>query len=224
MSDQAESIHQIKLRKYQPKTKGSSGPLGMDADGWKWILTSKQFAESSSDLCTTIAKMIKKLRIDKDLANTLEAFLSCCLIPLNKNPGLEPMDAGEVLVGKVINSILWDIIITSVGPLQVQAGQESGSEAAIHAMSKMYKEQHTEAILLVDAANIFNFVNRKAFLHKNNIVCPLTSIYVQNCYALPSCLLINGGAEIKSSEGTRQGDPVAMSIYALSVILLMLKW
>ena len=168
--------------------------------------------------------MIKKLRIDKDLANTLEAFLSCCLIPLNKNPGLEPMDAGEVLVGKVINSILWDIIITSVGPLQVHAGQESGSEAAIHAMSKMYKKQHTEAILLVDAANIFNFVNRKAFLHKNNIVCPLTSIYVQNCYALPSCLLINGGAEIKSSEGTRQGDPVAMSIYALSVILLMLKW
>ena len=197
----------------------------MDADGWKRILTSKQFAESSSDLCTTIAKMIKKLCIDKDLANILEAFLSCCLIPLNKNPGLEPMDAGEVLVGKVINSILWDIIITSVGPLQVHAGQESGSEAAVHAMSKMYKEQHIGAILLVDAANTFNSVNRKAFLHtKNNIVCPLISIYVQNCYALPSHLLINGGTEIKSSEGTRQGDPAGMSIYALSVILLMLKW
>ena len=46
----------------------------MHADGWKRILTSKQFAESSTDLWTAIASMIKKLWIEKDLANTLEAF------------------------------------------------------------------------------------------------------------------------------------------------------
>ena len=56
---------------------------------WKRILTSKQFAESSTDLCTTIANMIEKLHIDKDLANTLEAFLSCRLIPLDKNQGCD---------------------------------------------------------------------------------------------------------------------------------------
>ena len=33
---------------------------------------------------------------------------------------------------------------------------------------------------------------------------------------------ITGGTEIKSSKGTTQGDPVAMPIYALSVIPLML--
>ena len=94
----------------------------MDADGWKRILISKQFAESSTDLCTTIANMIKKLYIDKDLANTLEAFLSCRLIPLDKNPGLRPIEVGEVLrriVGKVTVSTLRDDIITSVGQLQV---------------------------------------------------------------------------------------------------------
>ena len=94
----------------------------MDADGWKRILTSKQFAESSTDLCTTIANMIKKLYIDKDLANTFEAFLSCRLIPLDKNPGLRPIEVGEVLrriVGKVTVSTLRDDIITSVGQLQV---------------------------------------------------------------------------------------------------------
>ena len=81
----------------------------MDADGWK------QFAESSTDLYTTITKMIKKLCLDKDLANILEAFQSCRLIPLDKNPGLRPIGVGEVLrrtVGKVILSTQLDDIIT----------------------------------------------------------------------------------------------------------------
>ena len=71
LPDQPEIIHQIKFKninedevcKAALKTKGGSGPSGMDPDGWKMILTSKQFAESSTDLCTTIANMIKKLCI-----------------------------------------------------------------------------------------------------------------------------------------------------------------
>ena len=94
MLDQLESIHQIKseninadaVLKAALKTKSDYGPSGMDADGWKRVLTSKQFAESSTDLCTTIANMIKKLCIDKDVANILEAFLFCRLILLDKNP------------------------------------------------------------------------------------------------------------------------------------------
>ena len=197
----------------------------MDADGWKRILISKQFAESSTDLCTTIANMIKKLYIDKDLANTLEAFLSCRLIPLDKNPGLRPIEVGEVLrriVGKVTVSTLRDNIIISVGQLQVCAGQESGCEAAVHSMSKMYKEEHTEVVLLVDATNAFNSVNRKIFLHNINVVCPSISIYVQNCYTLQSRLFIIGRTEIQFYEGTTQGGSVTIPIYALSVIALML--
>ena len=233
MPDQPESIHLIKYEninadavcKAALKTKGGSGLLWMDADGWKRILTSRQFAESSTELCTTIANMVKKLCIDEDLANTLEAFLSCRLIPLDKNPGLRLIGVGEMLrrtVGKVIVSTLRDDIITSVGPLQVCAGQESGCETAVHAMSKMYKEEHTDAVLLGDAANAFSSVNRKVFLHNINGVCPLISIYVEDCYTLPSRLFIVGRTEIESSEGTTQGDLVAMAIYTLSVIPLML--
>ena len=227
-----KSIHRIKyeninadvVRKATLKTKGGSGPSGMDAHGWKRILTSRQFVESSTDLRTTIANMIKKLCIDKDLANTLEAFLSCRLIPLDMNPGLRLIGVGEVIrriVGKVIVSTLQGDIITSVGPLQVCAIQESGCEAAVYDMYKMHKEGHTEAVLLVDAANTFNSVNRKVFLHNINIICPSISIYGENCYTLPSRLFIIGGTEIQYSEGTTQGDPVAMPIYALSVIPLM---
>ena len=119
--------------------------------------------------------MIKKLCIEKDLANALEAFLSCRLIPLDKNLGLRPIGVGEVLrrvAGKVFVSTLRDDIITSVGPLQVCAGQEPVCEAAVHAMHKMYKEEHTEEVLLVDRANAFSSANRKVFLHNINVVCP----------------------------------------------------
>ena len=94
MSDQPESIHQIKYKNINADAvrkvtlKGSYKTSGMDAGGWKRIITSRQFAESSTDLCTTITNMVEKLCVDKDLANILEAFLSCRLIPLDKNPGL----------------------------------------------------------------------------------------------------------------------------------------
>ena len=80
------------------------------------------------------------------------------------------------IVGKVIVSTLWDDIITSVGPLQLCAEQESGCEAAVHAMSKIYKEEHTKTVLLVNTANAFNSVNRNVFLHNSNVVCPSISI------------------------------------------------
>ena len=53
-------------------------------------------------------------------------------------------------------------------------------------------------------------------------VCPSISIYVENRYTLPSRLFIIRGTEIQSSEGAARGGPVAMPIYALSVIPLML--
>ena len=117
LPDKPETAHEIKyeninaesVRKAALKTRGGSGPSGMDADGWRRILTSKQFGDSSTDLCKTLANVIKKLCIEKDFSNTLEAFLSCRLIPLDKNPGLRPIGVGEVLrriAGKVIVSAL----------------------------------------------------------------------------------------------------------------------
>ena len=91
-------------------------------------------------------------------------LLSCRLISLEKNLELRPIGLGNVfrkIVRKDIVSTLRDDIITPVGPLQVCVGQESGCEAAVYAMYKMYKEEYIEAVLLVDAANVFNSVKRK---------------------------------------------------------------
>ena len=63
LSDVPERIHPVKFEVIdaEMKTRGGSGPSGLDADGWKRILLSKNFGESSSDLCQTLAKVSKKL-------------------------------------------------------------------------------------------------------------------------------------------------------------------
>ena len=86
-------------------TKGGSGSSGLDADGWRRILTSNSFGTASSDLRKSVADFIKKLSKKINSENkSLEAFIACRLIPLNKNPGLRPIGVGEVLrriAGKV---------------------------------------------------------------------------------------------------------------------------
>lgn len=46
--------------------------------------------------------------------------------------------------------------------------------------------------------------------------------FVNNCYATDSRLFVAGGGEIKSREGTTQGDPVAMATYAIATIPMLL--
>ena len=48
------------------------------------------------------------------------------------------------------------------------------------------------------------------------------STYVFNCYILPPRLLLFGRYEITSVEGTTQGDPITMEIFAIAVIPLLL--
>ena len=90
-------------------------------------------------------------------------------------------------------------------------------------MNNISQDQQTEAVLLVDAANAFNAVDHKAFLHNINIICLSIATFVRNCYSRPSRLIVIGGVEIASSEGTTQGDPVAMALYAIAIIPLILN-
>ena len=145
-----ESIDAELVRKAAIKTRGGSGPSGMDADGWRRMLTSKSFSKASSDLCKAFGEVIKSLCVEENLSSSLEAFLACRLILLDKKPGLRPIGVGEILrriAGKVVVSVIREDIITSVGSLQVCSGHEAGCEAAVHAMHDIFEEENTEAVL-----------------------------------------------------------------------------
>ena len=94
-------------------------------------------------------------------------------------------------------------------------------EAAAHAMTQAFDQDESEAILFVDAANAFNSINRKVLLHNIQYLCPVLAIDTISCYQSPSRLFVQGGKEISSAEGTTQGDPIAMPIYAIGITLLL---
>ena len=89
----------------------------------------------------------------------------------------------------------------AAGSLQVCTVQEAGSEAAIHAIYDIYQQDETEAVLLVDANNAFNSINRKVTLHNISITCPLITTFIANCYMKPARLFVVGNHETKSREG-----------------------
>ena len=131
---------------------------------------------------------------------------------------------GEVLrriAGKVIVSVLKNDVIDCTGSLQVCAGQEAEIEAAVHAPNSMYNDENNDTVLLVDASNAFNPLNREVFFHNISYIGPAISVFVKNCYNSPSSLFIIGGKELKSNEDITQGDPVSMAIYGIGVIPLI---
>ena len=127
---------------------------------------------------------------------------------------------GEVIrriIGKCVTKVAKQDLIDASGAMQVCAGQKSGGEAAIHAMRNIFEADETDAALLVDASNAFNSLNRAAPLNNIRVLCPLIATYVINTYRVPARLFVVGGSELIPAEGTTQGDPLAMSVYAISL-------
>ena len=107
-----------------------------------------------------------------------------------------------------------------VDSLQVCAAHDTGCKTAVHLMHFIFKEENTVAVLLIDASNTFNMMNKMVFLHNIAMVCPTISTYVFNCYARQSRLFVFGEYGISSVEGTIQVDLIDMSLYV--VVLLRL--
>ena len=152
------------------------------------------------------------------------AFVACRLIPLDKKPGVCPIGIGDVprrIIAKAVLHVLDADIQLAAGALQTCAGHDTGSEAAIHAMKSIFDDDNTHAALLVDATNAFNLINRQAALHNISVLCPSFSTILNNTYGAPIRLFITGEGELSSTEGTTQGDPLAMAMYTVAVTPLI---
>ena len=138
--------------KHALHTHGAAGPSGLDAKGWKSILSVTKFGAPAKDLRDAIAVLARKMATED--CQHLEAITASRMVALNKNPGCRPVGIGEVLrriIGKAIMEVTKDDIREAVGNLQVCAGQLAGCEAAIHAMREIYEDPECEAVLMVDA-------------------------------------------------------------------------
>ena len=150
-------------------------------------------------------------------------LLASRLIALDKNPGIRPIGIGETprrIIAKAVLSVTRDDIQNAAGSVQLCAGQIAGVEAAVHAVQKSFQQDETEAALLIDASNAFNSLNRDAALHNIRFLCPSISTMLINTYRAPTELYIDGEV-IFSREGTTQGDPLAMPMYAIATIPLI---
>ena len=94
---------------------------------------------------------------------SLEPYIVCRLIPLDKNPGVCPIGIGQVLrriIDEAVISIIKLGTLESARSLQLYAGLPSGCDADVHALTEIYEK----AILLFDTSNAFNALNRRALL------------------------------------------------------------
>jgi len=105
-------------------------------------------------------------------------------------------------VSKAVLCATRDDIVSAAGPLQTCAGHEVSSEAAAHAMKKLFGAVTGEVALPVDASNAFNCINRQAVLHNISKLYPSFSTILQNTYRAPVHLFVVGEGEISSTKGT----------------------
>ena len=94
----------------------------MDAEQYRHILISAKYKTEGKNLREQIAALARKLATELVDPKSLEAFVACRLIPLDKCPGVRPIGIGEILrriIGKVIGWALKEDIQIAAGPLQV---------------------------------------------------------------------------------------------------------
>ena len=209
------------IRKSALHTFGAGGPSRLDAYNWRRLCTS--FGKASNDLCHSLAQMARRICSTHVHPDGLKPFLACRLIALDKNPGVRPIGICEVprrIIAKAALNVIRCDVMEAVGSLQLCGGQIAGTEAAVHAVRSLFDSDECQGVLLVDASNAFNSLNRSTALLNIQSICPPISTILWNCYRSPTDLYVDGSL-LYSQEGTTQGDPLAMPMYALATVPLI---
>ena len=123
-------------------------------------------------------------------------------------------------MAKAALHVIRDDIQAVAGPLQLCAGQIAETEAAVHVVRSLFNHADSDAILLVDASNAFNSLNRLVASHNIQQLCPSLACVLINTYRSPASLYVSGDT-LLSEEGTTQGDSLAMPMYVIARIPLI---
>ena len=218
-----ESLDASAIRSAALKISGAAGPSGLDAHKWRCICTCHKGA--SRDLCASLATMAQRLCSSYVDPTVIKPLFASRLVALDKPPGVRPIGIGDTtrhIIAKAVLTIVGSDVQVATGCWQMCGGQILGIEAAINAARFAFELEENESILLVDATNAFNVLNRQVALHNIRSLCPPIATILINSYRSPSDLLVDGDV-ILSQEGTTQGDPLAMPMYGLATIPIIRK-
>ena len=147
--------------------RGGAGPGGSDSSAWQdWLLRFGGQSERLRDAVAQLARVIANGLVPWEV---IRALLSSRLIALDKCPGVRPIGIGECLrrvMAKAVMIVAGGDVQEVCGSDQLCSGLQAGIEAAIHAMHDLFEEHKGSGwgVLLVDASNAFNSLNRKAAL------------------------------------------------------------
>ena len=207
---------------------GAAGPSGSDAGAWQdWLL---RYGAHSERLRDAVAHLTRVVANTTPPWEFIRGLMASRLIAIDKCPGVRPIGVGESLrriMGKSVMLLAGEDVQEVCGSDQLSAGLEAGIEAAVHAVNSLFEEHQGSGwgVLLVDAANAFNALNRKVALWHARHLWPRGCRYLFNTYKGWAALVMSGydSNVLYSKEGTTQGDPLSMAFYAVGVLPLILK-
>jgi hypothetical protein len=203
-------------------TQGSAGPTGCDSSHWQDALL--HFGKQSERLCDSVAELIWCLANSLIDWPRIQALLANRLIALDKSPGVRPIGVGETLrrtIGKSVCLLTRNDVEDVCGTNQLCAGLKCGIEGAIHATNDLFQDGDV-GMLIMDAHNAFNSINRLSLLWNVRILWPRASRHVFNTYRDWSSFILKGCEDvIYSTEGVIQGDPLSMFLYATATLPLI---
>ncbi len=87
-------------------------------------------------------------------------------------------------------------------------------------MRQVFEAPDTDTVILVDASNAFNSLNRQTALRNIHQLCPALFKVFTNTYR-EDVQVLNDGEVLVSQEGTTQGVPLAMAMYVIAITPLI---
>jgi hypothetical protein len=179
-----------------------------------------------SDICRFGIIALLKDILNGDIPDAARQYLLASrLVAITKpdSDSLRPIAVGELfyrLAAVIAVSRTRAAAARLLAPHQYGVGVRSGAERIVHSMQYSLTDRTAKrAALKVDISNAFNSCDRALMLRKLYATPELSSLFriADFAYSAPSTLLLQrcDGASIESSNGVRQGDPLACLLFCV---------
>ena len=156
---------------------GSGGPGGSDAAHWQDALL--RYGSHSAKLRDQVTSVARRLSNSIVSWCDVRSLVACRLVALDKCPGVRPIGIGETLrriIGKAICLVTGPDIEDVCGADQLCAGVQAGIKRAVYAINDLFQEHYDDEweVLMMDASNAFNNINRMAVLWNAQLLWPVS--------------------------------------------------